>query len=130
MFSTPAPDEYVFERVVHVGEKRLRSKAVEGEYDVYHAYDHEHTVGEADVVLRILNLAAASELERVKQCVRCSKWFYAERSHQRFCPGGECRIAEYSKSRKYKNYRKLYMRRQRAKEAAEKATKPFKGKGR
>jgi len=116
MSSTLAPDDFVFRRVVSEGQSKVYMHA-------------EHIVGEADVVLRILNLAAASELERVKQCERCSKWFYAERSHQRFCPGGECRVAEYSNSPKYKNYRKLYMRRQRAKQATEKSAKLPQRKG-
>ena len=71
--------------------------------------DYLQTIGEADLVLRILNLSAASELERLKQCARCSKWLYAERSHQRFCPGGECRKVKYAESPKYKEYRKQYM---------------------
>jgi len=75
--------------------------------------DYLQTIGEADIVLRILNLSAASELERLKQCARCSNWLYAERSHQRFCPGGECRKKKYAESPKYKEYRKQYMRRQR-----------------
>jgi hypothetical protein len=82
-------------------------------------------IGEADIVLRILNLSAASELERLKQCDRCSKWLYAERSHQRFCPGGECRKAKYAESPKYKEYRKQYMRRQRKRQAAEQSKKPL-----
>ena len=89
------------------------------EFDVHYWL----STGEADVVLRVLNLASASELERLKQCDFCSKWLYAERSHQRFCPGAECRNAKYSKSNKHKEYRKQYMRRLRAKEAAERKAK-------
>jgi hypothetical protein len=73
----------------------------------------EYRIGEADIVLRVLNLAAASELERVQQCRRCSKWFYAERSHQKFC-SANCRLDNYSKSPKHKKYRREYMRRRRA----------------
>ena len=112
MGAAPIEGEYVFQRVVHEENKRL------GERELLLKYHLEHRVSEADVVLRILNLAAAAELERVKQCGNCFKWFYAERSHQRFCPGGQCRIAKYSKSPKYKEYRRRYMRRHRAKEAA------------
>jgi hypothetical protein len=116
MSSALAPDEYTFQRVVHEEGKNF--------------YNHqEQSLGEADVVLRILNLAAASELERVKQCETCSKWLYAERSHQRFCPGGECRLAKYAKSPKYKNYRRLYMRQRRARNAAKQSAKPPRGKG-
>jgi hypothetical protein len=83
------------------------------------------TIGEADIVLRILNLSAASELERLKQCARCSKWLYAERSHQKFCPGGECRKEKYAQSPKYKEYRKQYMRQMRSRQAAEQSKKPL-----
>jgi hypothetical protein len=123
MSSASVPDEFAYLRVVHEGEKRISK----GQSQLY--FHDERTVGEGDVVLRILNLATASELARVKQCDCCSKWFYAERSHQRFCPGGECRLAEYAKSPKYKNYRKLYMRRRRALEAAEQPAKQSKKKG-
>lgn len=123
MFSTLAPDEYAYERVVH--EEKPRRLSGGGLQVLAH---HEHTVGEADVVLRILNLAAASELERIKQCESCWKWFYAERSHQKFCPGGQCRLTKYSQSPKYKNYRKLYMRQHRAQQA-EQSVKHSPGKG-
>jgi hypothetical protein len=119
-----APNDFAYPRMVHEGKRRISK----GQTQLY-SHD-ERTVGESDVVLRILNLAAASELARVKECEGCSKWFYAERSHQRFCPGSECRLAEYAKSPKYKNYRKLYMRRKRAMEAAERTAKPSKRKGR
>jgi hypothetical protein len=123
MTSAFAPDEFAHLRVVHEGNRRISK----GQTQLY--FHDESTIGEGDVVLRVLNLAAASELVRVKQCDRCSKWFYAERSHQRFCPGGECRLAEYAKSPKYKNYRKLYMRRRRDLEAAEQPAKQSKKKG-
>jgi hypothetical protein len=124
MLSKSAADEFAQLQVVDEGRKEI-SKT-----ETQLSFHYEHTVGEADVVLRILNLAAASEFPRLKQCDHCFKWLYAERSHQRFCPGAECRNAQYSKSPKYKNYRKLYMRGQRAKEAAEESAKPPKGKGR
>ena len=119
MSAAPRDGEYVFQRVVDnkrgVGPVR---------------YPIESAISEADVVLRILNLAVAAELERVKQCDNCFKWFYAERSHQRFCPGGQCRLAKYSKSPKYKEYRRQYMRARRAQEAAEQAAQFAKRKGR
>jgi hypothetical protein len=121
MSSAPAPDEFTFRRVVHEERKNTSDKMVE-------YFHQEQSVGEADVVLRILNLAAASELDRVEQCKHCLRWLYAERSHQRFC-SPECRLAQYSKSPKLKNYRKLYMRQHRAKEAARHATKSPRGKG-
>lgn len=123
MSSTLAPDEYALHRVVD----QRKNRGSEAQLLV--GFCEEHHIGEADVVLRILNLAATSELDRVKQCERCSKWLFAERSHQRFCPGGECRLAEYSKSPKYKNYRKLYMRRQRAKQADQESGKLPRRKG-
>jgi hypothetical protein len=122
MFSEASDDEFVFDRVVHVAEKRTKEGVT------YTARDCEHTIREGDVALRILNLAASSELERVKQCEDCAKWFYAERSHQKFCTD-DCRNARYSKSLKFKNYRKNYMRQLRAKQANEKATKLPKRKG-
>jgi hypothetical protein len=123
MSSAHSADEFVFERVVHVEEERSKEGVT------YFARACEHTIREGDVALRILNLAATSELERVKQCETCSRWFYAERSHQKFCPGGECRIAKYSKTPKFKTYRKNYMRQLRAKQAKEKSTKLLKRKG-
>ncbi len=123
MSSALAPDEYTLERLVGEGRKKLSDGST---HEYFH---HEQSVGEADVVLRILNLAANSELERVKQCETCLKWLYAERSHQRFCPGGECRLAKYAKSPKYKNYRRLYMRERRASNAAKQSAKPPQGKG-
>ena len=57
MSSPLAPDEFAVLREVHEGEKWIGGKLSQLEL---HA---EHTV-EADVVLRILNLAATSELER------------------------------------------------------------------
>jgi hypothetical protein len=101
-------DEYVFSRVVDRKEVNADGRVVSERH-------LEHTIGEGDVVLRILNLAAASELERVQPCGKCYKWFYAGRSHQRFC-SEECRVAHYSSSPKYKKSRKEYMRRYRAKE--------------
>jgi hypothetical protein len=88
-------------------------KPIPNSTSLFHA---EQTVGEADVVLRIANLAVISELHRVKRCANCGKWFYAERSHQKFCPGAECRFAHYRRSPQYKNYRKDYMRKRRAKQ--------------
>lgn len=111
MFSAPAEGEYVFHRVLHEENKKLN----DGSWLV--KSHSEYDIGEASVVLRILNLAAASEIERLKQCRSCSKWFYAERSHQRFC-SEDCRLASYTRSPKYKNYRKQYMRRRRSAEQA------------
>ncbi len=121
MSSAPSPGEHTFRRVVHEERKNTSGKIIE-------EFHQEQSVGEADVVLRILNLAAASELTRVEQCEHCLKWLYAERSHQRFC-SAECRLANYAKSPKLKKYRKLYMRQHRAKEAARDATKVTAGKG-
>jgi len=123
MLSKSAPDEFAQLQVVDEGRKKLSKTETQV------SFHYEHTVGEADIVLRILNLAATSEFGRLKQCDFCFKWLYAERSHQRFCPGAECRNAKYSKSPKYKSYRKDYMRRHRAELAAEESAKPPRRKG-
>jgi hypothetical protein len=123
MYSASVPAEFVLKREFNPSPMGISAKKLQN------YYHDEHTVGEGDIVLRILNLAAASELERVRQCETCLKWFYAERSHQKFCPGGACRLAKYSKTPKYRNYRKLYMRRQRAKQAVEQSEKPPRGNG-
>jgi hypothetical protein len=123
MHSSLSADEFALHRVVDEGRKRLSR----GEIQL--SFHYEHSVSEADVVMRILNLAAATEFDRLKQCDQCFKWLFAERSHQRFCPGAVCRQAKYSKSPKYKNYRKLYMRRQRAEKSAEQSTNPPRKKG-
>ena len=108
MYSARVPGEFLLKRRFHAERKSVRSK------DFQDNDQTELIVGEADIVLRILNLAAASELERLKQCQHCSKWLYAERSHQKFCLGAVCRNAFYSRSPKCKKYRKEYMRRRRA----------------
>jgi len=83
-----------------------------------HVHEHQGLrFSESDVVLHILSLAAASELERLQQCKRCEKWFFAGRSHQRFC-SPECRLKSYSQSPKYQKYRKIYMRERRRQAAA------------
>ena len=95
-------------------------KPIPNSTSLFHA---EQTVGEADVVLRIANLAVISELHRVKRCANCGKWFYAERSHQKFCPGAECRHAHYRRSPQYKKKRRDYMRKHRAEQASSNAAK-------
>lgn len=123
MFSAPVEGEYVFHRVLHEENKRLADGARLVKSHM------EHHIGEADVVFRILNLAAESELERVQQCRNCWKWVYAERASQKFC-SDECRLETYSKSSKYKNYRKQYMRRYRADLAARQSAELAKRRGR
>ena len=62
MSSALAPDEYTLERVI-----RGKIEAVKPSY-WWAPTKNIQQFGEADVVLRILNLAANSELDRVKQC--------------------------------------------------------------
>lgn len=123
MFGAPVEGEYICHRVLHKENQKLSDGSWLVESHL------EYDISEANVVLRILNLAAAWELERVRQCRRCSKWFYAERSHQKFC-SMKCRLDSYSKSPKYKNYRKAYMRRRRANDPARKSAERARRKGR
>jgi hypothetical protein len=100
--SLPVEGEFVFKGQLHHEKKAkgLVAEAIHGHY----------RVGEADAVYRILNLAAASEIGRIRECETCSTWFYAQRSHQRFC-SQRCQLKGYSATPKFKSYRKQYMRR-------------------
>jgi hypothetical protein len=59
-----------------------------------------------------------SGLARYRRCSNCSRWFYAQTEHQRFCEE-ICRKANASKSEVFKEKRRLYMRKRRADEKAE-----------
>ena len=115
-YSAPAEGQFDFERRVHktgkTGGKTFEQKL-------------EHRVNEGDAALHVLILATAGELDRIRQCENCFKWFNAERSNQKFCLESLCRQKKYSASPQFKVYRKLYMRKRRAKEKA--AEKPTKG---
>lgn len=115
MRSQGEPSGFVLKRVDDEGQRTLS----DGSKQI--SFHYRHDVSEADVVFRILRLAESDELDRLRQCEQCLRWFYAERSHQRFCPGAKCRLTNYSSSPKQKKYRKLYMRKKRAEERARKA---------
>jgi hypothetical protein len=59
-----------------------------------------------------------SGLARYRRCSNCSRWFYAQTEHQRFCEES-CRKSNASKSEVFKEKRRLYMRKRRADEKAE-----------
>jgi hypothetical protein len=102
MFSTyshPDEEQLSFER--HVSKKSRTAEL-----------SLRHKVTEADAVLHILILASNDELDRLKQCDRCSRWLYADRRHREFC-STECRNKKYSTSARFKEYRKQYMRKRR-----------------
>jgi hypothetical protein len=105
VYSSPVDGQYSFERRVHKKDKNSEMNV-------------EHAVREADVALYVLILAAGGELDRIKQCENCFKWFYAERSNQKFCLESLCRQKKYAASPRFKVYRKLYMRKRRAKDKA------------
>ena len=74
-------------------------------------YQYEMTVlpfVEADAVLALLRLAAATCLDRLQQCDQCKNWFFARFSHQRFCRT-KCQQAHYRSSEDWKVHRREWM---------------------
>ena len=62
--------------------------------------------------LAALHLAEDNLLDRVRQCLRCSKWFYARVRHQRNC-STVCQQSYYRSAEEWKAHRREYMRRYR-----------------
>jgi len=68
-----------------------------------------HGVRDSDAVNFIFAMAEAGDLNRVRRCGHCQKWFYAGKRHQRFC-SHKCQQSEYTKSPEWKERRRKYMR--------------------
>jgi hypothetical protein len=57
----------------------------------------------------LFGLSEEMYLGRLRRCERCQKWFYALKSHGRFC-SVDCQQQHYKSSPKGKQYRARYMR--------------------
>ncbi len=61
---------------------------------------------------RVLDLARAGYLNRLRRCSNCTKWLFANFRHQNYCSQG-CQQKHYSQSPDWKRKRRDYMRRYR-----------------
>ena len=57
-------------------------------------------------------LGEEGQLERVRQCRKCKRWFYARVRHQEFCSTA-CQQSHYRSSEEWKEQRRKWMRRYR-----------------
>jgi len=64
-------------------------------------------------LVNLIGLSERGELHRVRECQFCGKWFYADRSHEKFCSIGHQAEAQRSDP-KYKAKRAAEARRRRA----------------
>jgi hypothetical protein len=74
--------------------------------------------GEADAVMRLIELSQSGYLDRVRTCGQCGTWFYAKFAHGRFCKFS-CQQESFRNSEDFKRKRREYMRMQRRKESLE-----------
>jgi hypothetical protein len=72
----------------------------------------EQTDWENRFVLWVLNLRARGDLSLIRCCRNCGQWFYAITNHQTSC-SDRCRQQFHSKDKRFKENRRLYMRRYR-----------------
>jgi hypothetical protein len=66
----------------------------------------------SEAVLQIGLLGQERLLWRVRQCVKCRRWFYARFKHQRFC-STPCQQSHYRESPEWRDGRRRYMQRYR-----------------
>ena len=85
----------------------LVGDAVSGDYK--YTREDGRRLYEADAVFGILRLASNGLLERVKQCLTCQKWLYAQPSHKKFCEK-PCQLKHFSFTPRQKEKRAAYMR--------------------
>jgi hypothetical protein len=57
----------------------------------------------------VVTLAQQGTLNRMRECLRCGKWYYARFRHQRFC-STKCQQAHYWSSPEWKAHRRVWMR--------------------
>jgi hypothetical protein len=81
--------------------------AVSGDYK--YTREDGRRIYEADAVFGILRLASYGLLERVRQCLTCQEWLYAQPSHKKFCAKA-CQLNYFSSMPRQKNKRAAYMR--------------------
>jgi hypothetical protein len=75
-------------------------------------------------VFWMLNQRASGEISLVRACRNCGRWFYAATNHQTYC-GDRCRQQFHSRDQRFKEQRRLYMRRYRAMDKARQAAREF-----
>lgn len=68
--------------------------------------------GEADAVMRLIELSQNGYLDRVRTCRQCGNWFYAKFAHGRFCKVS-CQQESFRTSEDFRRKRREYMREQR-----------------
>ena len=68
--------------------------------------------GEADALMRLIELSQSGYLDRVRTCRQCENWFYAKVAHGRFCQVS-CQQDNFRTSEEFRGKRREYMRRQR-----------------
>jgi len=78
-------------------------------------------VYEADAVFGVFRLASYGFLGRVRRCLTCQKWLYAQRSHKKFC-NSNCQLKYFASTPSQKEKRAAYMRDYRNKEKQENET--------
>jgi len=59
----------------------------------------------ADMVLTLTWLAQRGLLQRIRRCIRCSRWFFGKVNHQRFC-GKQCQELHYQTGEYWKQKRR------------------------
>jgi hypothetical protein len=67
---------------------------------------------DGDILLRILGLAEAGDLHRLRKCWQCGNWLFARVRHQNYC-NSKCQQLNFRTSDKFKDKRKRYMRKHR-----------------
>ena len=72
---------------------------------------------ERQAIKQVISLAERGLIDRIRQCRKCTLWFFAKAQHQKFC-STECREQDFAKNPKHKETRAKYMRAYRRREKA------------
>lgn len=75
-------------------------------------------VYEADAVFGVFRLASYGFLGRVRRCLTCQKWLYAQPAHKKFC-NSNCQLKHFASTPSQREKRAAYMRDYRNKEKQE-----------
>jgi hypothetical protein len=71
-----------------------------------------HSYWENNFVSWVLNQRASGDISMIRSCRTCQRWFYAITNHQAYCIDS-CRQQFHSRDLRFKEKRRLYMRRYR-----------------
>jgi len=71
-----------------------------------------HSFWENNFVFWVLNQRASGNISLIRSCRNCRQWFYAITNHQAYCMDS-CRQQFHSRDLRFKEKRRLYMRRYR-----------------